>query len=315
MSGAERERAYRAMSLARALDERMWRLARAGRAHFAVPCSGHEGVSVGYAMALQPGVDYVAPHYRDLAALLVLGMQPRDVMLHFFSRVADPNAQGRQPYAHFGSQKLRIMSLQGPQPNHASHGVGAAWGSKILREPSVTVIAFGDGGAQKGEVHECMNFAAVHDLSCVFVIHRNGYTQSVKSTHEYKPQNLSLRAAAYGMPGASVDAMDVTKMYEVARAAVERARSGGGPTLIDAVCYRFLPNTSNDDDTRYRSREEVEEGRKRDPLVILRALVEVDFAARIDAENAAAADAAAEWAEAAGRSLNRHGAHLCVSSV
>lgn len=298
LSASELQRAYRAMSLARALDERMWRLARAGRAHFAVPCSGHEGVSVGYAMALQPGVDFVAPHYRDLAALLVLGMQPRDVMLHFFSRVADPNAHGRQPYAHFGSQALRIMSLQGPQPNHASHGVGAAWGSRILREPSVTVIAFGDGGAQKGEVHECMNFASIHDLPCVFVIHRNGYTQSVKSTHEYRPQNLSLRGAAYGMPGVSVDAMDATKMYAAAKTAVDRARAGAGPTLIDAVCYRFLPNTSNDDDTRYRSREEVETGRARDPLAILRGYVDAAFAAEVDLAHAAAADEAAEWAEA-----------------
>jgi len=248
-------------------------------------------------MALQPGVDFVAPHYRDLAALLVLGMQPRDVMLHFFSRVADPNARGRQPYAHFGSQTLRIMSLQGPQPNHASHGVGAAWGSKLLRERSVTVIAFGDGGAQKGEVHECMNFASIHDLPCVFVIHRNGYTQSVKSTHEYKPQDLSLRGAAYGMPGISVDAMDALKMYEVAKTAVDRARDGGGPTLIDAVCYRFLPNTSNDDDTRYRSREEVEAGRARDPLAVLRAHVAAEFAAEVDAANAKTAEEAADFAE------------------
>ncbi|MFN2460033.1 MAG: thiamine pyrophosphate-dependent dehydrogenase E1 component subunit alpha [Candidatus Velthaea sp.] len=298
MTESELRRAYRAMSLARALDERMWRLARAGRAHFAVPCAGHEGVGVGYAMAMQPGVDFVAPHYRDLAALLVLGMPARDVMLNFFSRPADPNAHGRQPYAHFGSKALRILSQQGPQPNHASHGVGAAWGSQLLREPSVTVIAFGDGGAQKGEAHECMNFAAVQDLPCVFVIHRNGYTQSVKSTLEYKPQKLSARAAAYGMPGVTVDAMDATVMYAAAKEAIDRARAGGGPSLIDAVCCRFMPNTSNDDDTRYRSPAEVDAGRARDPLGLLRANVDPAFAAAADAENATTAGNAAEWAEA-----------------
>jgi len=298
MTESERQRAYRAMSLARALDERMWRLARAGRAHFAVPCAGHEGVSVGYAMAMKPGVDYLAPHYRDLAALLVLGMPARDVMLNFFSRPSDPNAHGRQPYAHFGSAALRVLSQQGPQPNHASHGVGSAWASQLLREPSVTVIAFGDGGAQKGEAHECMNFAAVHDLPCIFVIHRNGYTQSVKSTHEYKPQELVLRAAGYGMPGYSVDGMDTLAMYEASHEAIERARSGGGPSLIDAVCYRFLPNTSNDDDSRYRSRDEVEARRERDPLLLLRATVDAAFAEAVDAESVATAENAATWAEA-----------------
>ncbi len=299
MTQAERERAYGALSLARALDERMWRLARAGRAHFAVPCSGHEAIGVGYALAMRPGVDWLSPHYRDLAALLVLGMEPRDVMLCFFSRPADPNARGRQPYAHFGSRELHVLSQQGPQPNHCSHGVGCAWGSKLLGDGSVSVIAFGDGGAQKGEVHESMNVAAIHRLPCVFVVHRNGWTQSVKRSDQYATEMLVARAAGYGMPGIAVDGMDVEAMYAAATQAVERARAGDGPTLIDAACVRFMPNTSNDDDSRYRDRAEVDAVRvKGDPLVRARALVGADFAARVDAESAAQADDAAEWAEA-----------------
>jgi 2-oxoisovalerate dehydrogenase E1 component alpha subunit len=299
MTQAERERAYRALSLARALDERMWRLARAGRAHFAVPCSGHEAIGAGYALALRPGIDWLAPHYRDLAALLVLGMEPRDVMLCFFSRPSDPNAAGRQPYAHFGSRALHVLSQQGPQPNHASHGVGCAWGSKLLGDGSVTVIAFGDGGAQKGEVHESMNVAAIHRLPCVFVVHRNGWTQSVKRSDQYATETLVARAAGYGMPGIAVDGMDVEAMSAAAGEAVERARAGDGPTLIDAACVRFMPNTSNDDDSRYRDRAEIDAARVTDdPLVRARALVGADFAARVDAESAALADEAAEWAEA-----------------
>ncbi|MDB5069263.1 MAG: hypothetical protein JWM87_374 [Candidatus Eremiobacteraeota bacterium] len=299
MTHAERERAYRALSLARALDERMWRLARAGRAHFAVPCSGHEAIGVGYAMAMRPGVDWLAPHYRDLAALLVLGMPPRDVMLCFFSRPSDPNAAGRQPYAHFGSRKLHVLSQQGPQPNHASHGVGCAWGSKLLGDGSVTVIAFGDGGAQKGEAHESMNVAAIHKLPCVFVVHRNGWTQSVKRSDQYATETLVARAAGYGIPGIAVDGMDVEAMHAAASEAIERARAGDGPTLIDAACVRFMPNTSNDDDSRYRDRAEVDAQRASgDPLLRARALVAADFAARVDAENTALAEDAAEWAEA-----------------
>lgn len=299
LSPRRREEAYRALSLARALDERMWRLARAGRAHFAVPCSGHEAVGAGYALAMQAGVDWLSPHYRDLAALLVLGMAPRDVMLCFFSRPADPNARGRQPYAHFGSRKLHILSQQGPQPNHCSHGVGCAWGSKLLRDGSVSVIAFGDGGAQKGEVHESMNVAAIHRLPCVFVVHRNGWTQSVKREDQYATETLVARAAGYGMPGISVDGTDVEAMYAAADEAIGRARNGDGPSLIDARCVRFMPNTSNDDDTRYRDRTELDALRaSADPLARARALVDADFAARVDAENEAAAADAAEWAEA-----------------
>jgi 2-oxoisovalerate dehydrogenase E1 component alpha subunit len=299
LSGAEREQAYRAISLARALDERMWRLARAGRAHFAVPCSGHEAIGVGYAMAMRPGVDWLAPHYRDLAALIVLGMAPRDVMLCFFSRPSDPNAHGRQPYAHFGSRALHVLSQQGPQPNHCSHGVGCAWGSKLLGDGSVTVIAFGDGGAQKGEAHESMNVAAIHKLPCVFAVHRNGWTQSVKRSDQYATETLVARAEGYGMPGVAVDGSDVEAMHAAASAAFERARAGEGPTLIDAACVRFMPNTSNDDDSRYRDRADLDEQRAaRDPLTRARVLVGAEFAVQVDDENAALAAEAAEWAEA-----------------
>ena len=299
MKRAEREHAYRALSLARALDERMWRLARAGRAHFAVPCAGHEAIGAGYALAMRAGLDWLSPHYRDLTALLVLGMEPRDVMLHFFSRPADPNAAGRQPYAHFGSRRLHVLSQQGPQPNHCSHGVGCAWGSKLLGDGSASIVAFGDGGAQKGEVHESMNVAAVHRLPVVFVIHRNGWTQSVSREHEYATETLVARAAGYGMPGIAVDGGDVEEMYAAARSALKRARAGRGPTLIDAHCIRFRPNTSNDDDTRYRDRGALEaEFLRRDPLERTRRLVAAKFAAAVDAENARTAQEAADWAEA-----------------
>jgi 2-oxoisovalerate dehydrogenase E1 component alpha subunit len=220
-------------------------------------------------------------------------------MLCFFSRPADPNARGRQPYAHFGSRRLHVLSQQGPQPNHCSHGVGCAWASKLLGDGSVSVVAFGDGGAQKGEVHESMNLAAVHRLPVVFVVHRNGWTQSVKRSDEYATETLVERAAGYGMPGHAVDGMDVEAVFAVATTAVARARAGEGPSLIDAGCVRFLPNTSNDDDSRYRDRAEIEAARATlDPLVRARGLVDAAFAERVDAETAVAADEAAAWAEA-----------------
>jgi 2-oxoisovalerate dehydrogenase E1 component alpha subunit len=291
-------RAYRTMTLARRLDEEMWRAARAGRAHFAVPCSGHEAVGAGYAAALRPGHDFLAPHYRDLAAVLELGLRPDEVMLHFFARAADPCSAGRQPYAHWGSRERRIISLQGPQPNHVTHAVGVAWGSRLLGEDSVTWIAFGDGGAQKGEVHEAMNFAAIHRLPCVFCVENNGYTQSVPIRLESAPAPIADRAAGYGMPGTRVDGMDVEEVHRVAAEAVERARAGEGPSLVEAVCYRYLANTSNDDDARYRTREEVERWRLRDPLLKTAERIGAGAGAALDEEARAEARAAAEWAEA-----------------
>jgi len=290
------ERAYRLMSLARQLDERMWRLARAGAAHFAVPCAGHEAIGVGYGLALRAGYDFVAPHYRDLSAMLAVGIGPDEVMLSFFGREGDLTA-GRQPYAHWSSKRLRVISQQGPQPNQVTHGVGVAWGSRLLGEDPITWIAFGDGGAQKGEVHEAMNFAAIHRLPCVFCIENNGYTQSVSSREESSVPSLAVRAAAYGMLGESVDGMDVEAVHTAALRAVEWARAGEGPTLLEACCYRFLPNTSNDDDSRYRSQDEVEAARERDSVRLLRAKLEPALADVIDEESMTIAAEAADRAQ------------------
>ncbi len=292
------ERAYGLMTLARRLDERMWGLARAGKAHFAVPCAGHEAIGAGYALALGAGHDFVAPHYRDLSAMLALGVSPREVMASFFARPRDPSSRGRQPYAHWGSKRLRILTLGGPQPNHVTHGVGIAWGSRLLGEDSVTWIAFGDGGAQKGEVHEAMNFAAVHRLPCVFCVENNLYAQSVPARLQHAVTSLSQRAAGYGMPGVAVDGMDVEQVHAAAKDAIDRARAGGGPTLIEASCYRFRANTSNDDDSRYRPADEAARWRARDPVRLLAGRLGARRA-RIQDESAeaVAADAAA-WAEA-----------------
>src|SRR5919197_792945 len=222
------------------------------------------------ARAIDPSTDFLAPHYRDLTGCLAWGLQPREVMAHYFGRAVDPCTGGRQPYAHWGSTERRIISQEGPQPNVVSHAVGVAYANRRFGSHAVVWIGFGDGGAQKGEVHEAMNFAAIHRLSVVFCVENNLYTQSVPLRLESSVTDLSTRAAGYGMPGVSVDGMDLLAVLPAARTAIERARAGEGPMLVEARAYRYMPNTSNDDDTRYRSREEVEIWRQRDPLVRLR---------------------------------------------
>jgi 2-oxoisovalerate dehydrogenase E1 component subunit alpha len=257
---------YRWMRLARALDERMWMLNRQGHGHFAVPCAGHEATGVGYAYALDFRSDYLVPHYRDLAALLVWGVTPREVICHFLAKSPDPSGAGRQMYAHWGDARRRILSLSSPQPNQVTHAVGIALAAKYRREQAVTWCGFGEGASSKGDVHESMNFAAIHKLPIVFCCENNGYAISVPVSKQMAIQNVADRAAGYGFPGVVVDGMDPLAVYEAARVATERARRGEGPTLIEAKVYRYLPHTSNDDDRHYRTREEVEQARARDPL-------------------------------------------------
>ncbi len=302
-SAEELRASFRWMLLARRLDERTWQLVRQGKGHFAVPCWGHEAVGVGYALALRRGHDYIAPHYRDMAAMLAIGFTPRDVMANYFARAADPCSRGRQPFVHWGSQRLRVITLQGPQPNHVTHGVGVAYGAKLQGEDSVTLIAYGDGGAQKGEVHEAMNFASIHRVPCIFCCENNLYTQSVPLALESAVSNIADRAAAYGMPGVSVDGMDLLAVYRAVAAAVARARRGDGPSLIEARVYRYGSNTSNDDDSRYRSSTEVEDWRARDPISRCRAellangLLTQNDVDTLEAEVAALVDDAVAWAE------------------
>jgi 2-oxoisovalerate dehydrogenase E1 component alpha subunit len=299
-------RAYRWMLVARRIDETMWTLRRQGKGHFVVSSAGHEAIGAAAGLAVDPRKDFLAPHYRDLAACLAFGLQPREVMAHYFGRAADPCTGGRQPYAHWGSTERHILSQEGPQPNVVTHAVGVAYANRVLDDDSAAVvwISFGDGGAQKGEVHEAMNFASIHRLAVVFCIQNNLYTQSVPLRLESSVTDLSLRAAGYGMPGVSVDGMDLLAVYNAARTAVQRARSSDGPSLIEARAYRFMPNTSNDDDTRYRSRDEVDEWRKRDPIARLREhLVSADAIAgsRLEALEQEVAEEVAEaatWAEA-----------------
>lgn len=300
------------MLVARSIDDAMWTLRRQGKGHFVVSTAGHEAIGAAAGLAVDTRQDFLAPHYRDLAACLAWGLQPREVMAHYFGRAVDPCTGGRQPYAHWGSTERHIISQEGPQPNVVSHGVGVAYANRALGSNAVVWIGFGDGGAQKGEVHEAMNFAAIHKLGVVFCIENNLYTQSVPLRLESSVTSLAVRAASYGMPGVSVDGMDLLAVYPAARDAVARARAGEGPSLIEARAYRFMPNTSNDDDTRYRSREEVEEWRTRDPIARLRrhlleqGVLTSDAADTLEQEVRNEVAEAATWAEGQPDAEPRH---------
>ncbi len=257
---------YEVMRLARAVDERMWLINRQGRAPFVISCQGQEGAQVGTAAALRPGYDWVAPYYRDAGVVLWFGMTARDQMLSFFARREDPNSGGRQMPGHFGSRRLHIVTGGSPVATQLLHAAGVALASKQRKEDAVTNVYFGEGSASQGDTHEAMNFAGVHKLAVVFICENNGYAISVPQSRQMAIANLADRAAGYGFPGVVVDGNDVLACYEVARQAVERARRGEGPTLIEVKTYRFTAHSSDDDDKRYRKAEEVAIWRQKDPI-------------------------------------------------
>ncbi len=259
---------YRTMVSARLCDEAQFRLNRQGKAPFVVPVSGHEGCQIGTAWPMIAGKDIYVPYYRDLAVCLVAGMTPKDVFLGVFGKADDPSSGGRQMPAHWGSRRLGIISGSSPIATQIPHAAGIAYAMKLRGEDAVVATWFGDGATSEGDWHEAMNFAGIHDLPVIFVCENNLYAISVPLSKQAGVEDLSSRAKGYGFPGVNVDGNDVFACYEAMSQAVQRARSGGGPTMIECRTYRFHPHTSDDDDRTYRSREEVDEARKKDPIVL-----------------------------------------------
>ena len=147
------------------------------------------------------------------------------------------------------------------------HAAGLALASKVLKDGRVSLASFGEGSTSQGEFHEALNFASVHKLPVIFLNENNGYAISVPARKQMAIMDVAARAQGYGIPGVIVDGNDPVKVYEVTAEAAERARRGEGPTLIEAKTYRFVPHSSDDDDRAYRSREEVAEWKKRDPVM------------------------------------------------
>ncbi|OJV97218.1 MAG: 2-oxoisovalerate dehydrogenase [Chloroflexi bacterium 54-19] len=296
---------YYHLVLARTLDERIWLLNRQGKTAFVISCAGQEATQVGFAKALQPGHDVVWPYYRSLALTLAMGMTPTEVMLHQLSKAEDPASGGRQMPAHFGLARLNLVSVSSPVATQLTQATGSGYASKLKGDDKVTFTFVGDGGTSKGDFHEALNFASIHSLPVVFVVENNGYAISVPITKQMHIQNIADRATAYGMPGIVVDGNDLLEVYRVARDATERARRGEGPTLVEAKTYRYRPHSSSDDDRTYRTKEEVDEWRHKDPIIRFERYLEEQGLIDKDGEQAVrsrakqAVDEAQRYAEAA----------------
>ena len=297
-------RMYRLVALARAIDERMWILNRAGKAAFVISGQGHEGAQVGIVSTLRPGQDWLVPYYRSIAAVLAFGMTPREILLAQYARANDPSSGGRQMPGHYGAAHRNILSVSSPVATQLLHAVGIALAAKIRGTGQVTVTELGEGSSNQGDFHEGLNFAGIHRLPVVFVVENNGYAISVPMSLQSPIADIADRAAAYGFPGVVVDGSDVLACYVAGREAIGRARRGEGPTLIEAKVTRLTGHSSDDQQTKYRSAEELQAERARDPLPRFRqqlregGVLDDEHEAAIAADVKAAVEDATDWAEA-----------------
>lgn len=265
---------YYNIALARAIDERMWVLQRAGMVPFVISGQGHEGAQVGVMSATDPGRDWLVPFYRSLAACLVKGMSARDLMLGLFARHGDPSSGGRQMPAHWAHARHKILSTSSPVGTQYLHAVGIAYAARLRGTGEVCVTSIGEGGTSQGDWHEAMNFGGIHRLPVIFMVENNRYAISVPIRLQMAVNDVAVRAAGYGFPGVVVDGSDVLACYAASAEAVRRARAGEGPTLIECKVERLTAHSSEDRQEKYRQTDDIEASRSKDPLVVFKHYLE-----------------------------------------
>jgi 2-oxoisovalerate dehydrogenase E1 component alpha subunit len=267
------------MLLSRRFDERAWLLHRQGKIVFHASAMGHEAAQVGAIFAINRGVDYVCPYYRDLAMMTALGWGARELMLDAYAKPDSISSAGRQMPNHFSDRKLGVVSTSAPVAVQVVHAAGMAFAIKYKARfglpvpddaPRLALTSLGEGSTSQGDFHEALNWAGVHALPMICLVENNGYAISVKVEAQMAIRDVSERAAGYGIHGVVVDGMDALAVYDAVSEAAQRAYNGDGATLIDAKVYRFTPHSSDDDDRSYRSREEVEAARANDPVLRLK---------------------------------------------
>jgi 2-oxoisovalerate dehydrogenase E1 component alpha subunit len=255
LSDDERRELLRLMIRSRRLDRECWALQRQGELTVYPPFEGQEAAQVGSAFALGPD-DFVFPSFRELAAAVVRGV---DVVEYLEYHRGTWHGGPYDPIAS------RFAPICVPVATQIVHAVGWAMGSKLDGSTACSLAYFGDGSASEGDFHEGANLAAVFGAPAILFCQNNGWAISVPSDRQFAAP-IADRAAGYGMPGVRVDGNDVLAVYAVTRDAVERARAGEGPTLIEAMTYRIGSHSTADDAARYRDEDEVAAWRERDPI-------------------------------------------------
>jgi pyruvate dehydrogenase E1 component alpha subunit len=284
---------YADMVEARVYDTKSIAMQRQGRLATYAPFHGQEAAQIGAAAALRED-DWVAATYRD-AALNWRAGYPWELLI--LGRTGDERG-GQVP------EGVNILPPSITVGGHMIHAVGLAWAEKLSGTDRIALTSFGDGATSEGDFHEAMNFAAVYQTPTVFFCQNNGYAISYPISEQTRSESIAIKADAYGMPGVRVDGNDVVAVLVAVREAASLARSGGGPSLIEAVTYRMGPHTTADDPTRYRDESEGAEWEAKDPLTRVRNLLErqgswtQDWQDELETQASETIEKAVEWAEA-----------------
>lgn len=258
---------YRQMVLVRKTDERVWMMNRQGKVPIAASCQGHEATQLGSLLAAKKdGRCFLFPYYRDLAVKMAAGLTATQVMLSFMGKEGDPYSGARQFPLQGADLKNKIIQISNVVAAGVTQGVGYAMGCRMSNDDTVVLVYLGDGATSQGETHEAMNFAGIHHLPVVFICENNRYAISVPQSQQMAIEDVASRAEGYGFRGLVIDGMDLVASYQATHESIEHARSQG-PVLLEMKLERLMPHTSDDDDTRYRGKDELAEARLRDPLV------------------------------------------------
>jgi len=272
------------MALSRRVDRQAINLTRQGALGVFASSHGQEAAQVGAVFALDSD-DWLFPSYRDTVATFARGVDIVEVLALF---------QGSW-HCGFDPYRYRVAPQTTPVATQALHATGLAMAARMHNDPIVALTLFGEGAASEGDAHEAMNMAGVYQAPVVFLVQNNHYAISVPVQQQTRAESIALRAPGCGMPGVRVDGNDVLSVYGAVRTAVERARAGGGPTLVEAVTYRIEAHTTADDETRYRGADEVATWRANDPVQRfadqLRGMAVIDesYTTEVDAEGEAIA--------------------------
>ncbi len=258
-------RIYRALVRTRVLDERMLASQRQGRLSFYLQSTGEEATTVGFAAALDDE-DMIMAQYREQGALVYRGFTLDEFMNQLFSNEQD-YGKGRQMPIHYGSTKLHYMTISSPLATQIPQATGYAYGQKLAGDGKCTVAVFGEGAASEGDFHAALNMASVLKVPVVFLCRNNGYAISTPASEQFAGDGIAPRALGYGMYSIRVDGNDILAVYAAMAEARKIAVEQNEPVLVEAMSYRLAAHSSSDDPSGYRSNEEEEEWRAKDPLL------------------------------------------------
>ncbi|MEZ4407714.1 MAG: thiamine pyrophosphate-dependent dehydrogenase E1 component subunit alpha [Polyangiales bacterium] len=260
---------FKHMVLTRMLDERLVLLQRQGRIGFHIGSMGEEACILGSAAALNEE-DWLFPCYREFGALLLRGMPLQRYLDNMYGNGDDP-VKGRQMPDHYTGRSYRFGSVSSPIGTQITQAVGFAWAARLRNDPIVTLVYFGDGATSSSEFHNGMNFAGVYKTPTVFLCRNNGWAISVPTEKQTASETFAQKGFAYGVTPVRVDGNDLLAVYKATRDAVERARRGEGPTIIEALTHRLSGHSTSDDPKAYRKEDEMTAERAKDPIPRLRA--------------------------------------------